>query len=488
MSNSGHALSVFRPALSLSGGVTVGGIQTDIMPHLTVAIPEYLPGEPVPAGGALFIARHLLVRAALLALSLPLLLLWPLWLLLRLFLPRPPHVAPAGRFRYLLGRLLTARPDPGPAPGLTLPARLSLLSSLLLRWNLVALSGLAWHLDTLLYGRRLAATRIQRPLFELSAARSGSTQLARYIEADPRICAPNLMQIVLPYRWLWALVPATIGRLVTDAQVRGAVERLFPDVYLERHELDPFCTDTFEIPVQMLHLGDIAMCLGPDELQWLTPARITDANRDFWTGDFLDFIDAIGRKTLLHRALQTGGPPAEPPILMIKGHFLAVAPLLEQRYPDARFLTMIRTPEKRIQSVINFHRCQPIDPLMGALPWPWLIQYAMEEEPRYCDGELRWHGQPPPPGGVRCLIRFDDYLRDLEGTMQTVYRTCMAQTQLPPHISTVHAARHRTDYRIDRSLIQLSLPPDAIRARLPAYIDWCRAQRADPAPAHARRS
>ena len=75
-------------------------------------------------------------------------------------------------------------------------------------------------------------------------------------------------------------------------------------------------------------------------------------------------------------------------------------------------------------------------------------------------------------GPQRCVVRFDQYLRDLEGTMRTVYRECLGR-ELSPHVPRTHAARLRSNYSVDRSLTQLGVDESALKQRLAAYCRWC---------------
>lgn len=443
----------------------------------TPPIPEHLPGEPVrrPLSGprlGLELVRRLLVLLLSAALCLP---LWAIYLPLRLFLPRPPVIPSPARARRLLGALVTA---PVPAPGLSPGARAALILETLRRLAVAPVFGLGWMADPILYGRRLRAIRVEAPLFELSASRSGSTQLARYVEEDPRVVAPSALQFGFPYLWLWRLAAGPLGGLVSRAWVERTLAASFPPEWLERHELDPFRTDTFEVPVLMRYQwSDLFCTLGPDAMRdELWPGRLpeTPGARAVWEEDFLDFLDGIARKTLLFAA---PGPDGSPRRLMIKGHFLAVAEALERRYPDGRFLTVLREPEKRLQSVINFHRCHGTDAAFGPYPWAWVVARALEAEPDYDETERLFFCREARSS--RTAVRFDAYVRDLEGTLRAVYRDWL---DLPPPaaLPSVHAERRRTQYRVDRSLEQLGVDLEALRRRMEPYERW---RRSLPAPA-----
>lgn len=430
-------------------------------------LPDHLPGEPPlrswsPVAVALELLRKVVVLVLALAVGLP---LWPIYLALRLFLPRPPNLPSAARVRRLLRLLVVERP---PAPGLSAVARAAIALTVLTRQATLPWFGLAWYLDDLLYGRRTRQVRIQEPLIEISAARSGSTQLAHYLEDDPHIVAPSLLQTIYPYLWLWKLASVTLGRLLSPDRVREIVEKQFPPAYVQRHELDPFRTDTFEMMFILRQLGEVSAYLGPRvTLEDMHVGRLPPGGHPMWEDDLLRFMDALGRKVLLHARSQPGVGERR---LMIKGHFLMVADALEHQYPDARFLTVIRAPDKRLQSIINYNRSHPSEPLFGAYPWPWLIQHSLIVETDYCESEMAWFSRAD--GARRCVVSFDDYVRDLEGTMRRVYRECLDMDALPPHVPTTHAPRVRTNYLIDRSLEQLGVDVAAFNARLQPYIQW----------------
>ncbi|HND33736.1 MAG TPA: sulfotransferase, partial [Myxococcota bacterium] len=401
-------------------------------------------------------AKRFLALLLLGSLALPLLLPY---LLLRPWMGRPPHVPTTARFLWFLGRILGERPPSGP-----LGPRLRL--ALLLMWAqqlcLVPLFSMAWYLDRLLYGRLLDAQTIVAPFFELSAARSGSTQLAHHLEEDPHFVAPNIMQFLFPYLWLWKLAPRTVGRLFTKEQIQNFALRQVPEVYLERHELDPYCTDTFEVPFLALHLGALSMGLGAEVMKLTLSATVQSPwNRAIWEQDLPDYIESLGKKLLLWRG--------EPCRLMIKGHFLGSAEALERRFPDALFLTMIRDPAKRIQSTLNFHRCQPGDSLVGPPRWAELVAYDLPEEIAYCKLEQSWFMSGDTK--KKMVVRFEDYRRDLPGSLRRVYQELLQQPERAQPVA--HTARKRSGYSVDRSLEQVGVDPAELEKVLATYRQWC---------------
>ncbi len=440
---------------------------------VTTEIPEHLPREPeLPRTSLATRAARLLRHAvATLLVALLTLWLWPVYLVLTaLYGGWAPNVP---RLRQVVRYLRTTWTVEPPAPGLTAYERLWLTVSILRLVATVPLFGVAWLLDEVLYGRQLRAVRVAAPLIEISAARSGSTQLARYLEEDPHLVATPLIQCMFPFLWAWRLAPRTLGRFITKEQVTERVLGSLPDSMRERHEGEPFRSDTFEIPFLSRHLNHLSLRLGPEVMaQDFAFAALAPHNRELWEHDFVAVFDRVARKTLLNT---DPGPDGEPRRLFVKGHFLCAAGFLARRYPDAIFLTMIREPAPRLQSAVNFLRTTPFDEAMGGpAPWAWLGAALAKSEVAYCEIEQEWFTREPGPR--RCVIRFAEYVRDLEGTMTRVYRECLDTPALPPWVPRAHAPRKRHGYTYDRPLAAVGVDEDALNRRLAPYIEWCRAR------------
>jgi hypothetical protein len=192
-------------------------------------------------------------------------------------------------------------------------------------------------------------------------------------------------------------------------------------------------------------------------------------NRHLWEQDFINLLDRIARKTLVHAG---PGPDGQARRFFVKGHFLCAADALARKYPDARFLTMIREPAPRLQSAVNFLRAQPFESGLGPPPWRWLGISIANSEAAYCEIEQEWFTREPGPR--RCVLRFEEYKRDLEGTMNRAYNECLDTPTLPPHVPTRHAPRERKNYLLNRSLEQVGIDEAALNDRLADYIAWCR--------------
>jgi hypothetical protein len=432
-------------------------------------IHEHLPGEPVlerasAATRALRLLLRALVTLLLAALTAP---LWPAYLLLAALYGRAPNVP---RLRQV-ARYLRMTWRELPPPGLTLDERAWMSLSILRLAATIPVFGVAWLLDELLYGRQLRAVKVVAPLIEISAGRSGSTQLARYLEEDPQLVAPPMIHCLFPYLWAWRLVPRTLGRLVSVEQVRERMLGSMPPSMRERHEADPFRSDTFDIALLGRHLNHLSLRLGPEAMaDDFAFGALAPHNRALWEEDFVRLFDGVARKTLLHAG---PGPDGAPRRIFIKGHFLCAADFLARRYPDAIFLTIIRDPAPRLQSTVNFLRTTPFDESMGGpAPWAWLGAAIEKSETAYCEIEQDWFTREPGPR--RCVVRFADYVRDLEGAMTQIYRECLDITTLPPWVPRTHTARKRHGYTYDRSLAAVGIDEAALEQRLAPYIAWCR--------------
>jgi hypothetical protein len=430
-------------------------------------IPEQLPGEPprrqATSGIALIIAKKVLWLLVMCVLMPP---FWLIYLPLRLLLGRPPSVPSFAQLRRYLGKTWT---EQAPPPGIALSVRIRLFLELLRAGLCAPLTGLAWFLDDILYGRQLRKVSLTAPLFEISATRSGSTQLGHYLAEDPPIIAPMWLQTMFPYLWLWKLVSATLGRAVSRQRVRDKIQAAVtsPD-FLQRHEYDPFRIDTLDIPFYILHLNAYARALGPATLRDdFSFGALAAHNRTLLEQDFVRYIDGLGRKAVLFAG---PGPDGKPRRLLLKGHFLASADALERRYPDARFLTILREPVARIQSAVNFVAVTPDMMGLGPAPWSWCAEGVVQAEIDYCNLEMAWYRRK---GARRCTVRFPDYVKDLEGTLRKIYRECLDRDELPPHLPRLHEKRQRTNYRVNRSLAQLGVDEGELKERLKEYMAWC---------------
>lgn len=383
----------------------------------------------------------------------------------------PPHQFRPRDVLRLMATALTARP---PAPGIPPLTRAWILVRLWQGAALIPMHGLAWFLDEVLFRGALASRRVESPLVLLSAARSGSTQIAHYLEDDPSLVAPSLLQAMFPYLWLWRLGRGPLGRVIGRDRVVAFLAARVTEEYLERHEFAPFRSDTLEVGFYMPRLLGLTPLLGPAAaLRELDCRRRSSESIRLWNEEFPRYVDGLGR-----RALAFSGGDAAKHRLFIKGHFLGAADALARLYPDARFLNVLRDPIKRIESTINHLHGNPIDEAVGAVPWTWLGQWLTEDQSNYCEVELAWFSRPDGPR--RTTLQFTDYVADLEGTMALIYRECLDQSVVPPHVPRQHPPRQRSGYRVARTLEEVGIDREQVARRLADYQEWVSASSAPP--------
>jgi len=410
----------------------------------------------------LFVPR-LIALFLLSAFTLP---LWLLYWLGQLIWYRPPNVPRADQVRRYLSLTWTVQP---PDPGLPFFARVWITLSIYQKWILTPVLGLAWLVDEMLYGRTLDEVEVHAPFFVISAGRSGSTQITRYLEADPSLEAPNIIQCMFPYLWLWRLAPRTIGRLISPEKVRQRIQATMPPELWERHEADPFKVDTFDGAFYSFHMNQLALSLGPETaVSDFNLARFEDYDRQTKERDFVDLVDRLARKTLLNAGTAPEGLPRH---FLLKGHFLYAAQALSERYPDACFLTVIREPASRLRSAVNYMRVNPSDPVLGPTPWTWLGMGLSQTETDYCIAEMAWFTEET--AARCCVIRFTEFVSQLRPAMEKVYRCCFESAELPAHIPSTHPPRERKHYSVNRSLGEIGIDEAAYRERLKKYIEWC---------------
>jgi len=441
--------------------------------HDLASIPERLEGEPARNQPSAAKTATVLVRQ-LFQIALALILapvLWPLYLVPRLVYGKAPILPSTRQLWRYLRRSWT---EVAPPPGIPLSLRIRMTLEVLRLGLMGPLPGLAWYLDELLYGRQLDAVRVMEPIIELSAARSGSTQMARYLEEDPHIVTTSMVECLFPYLWLWRIAPATVGRVMTRERVEKANLDFVGPLFIERHEADPLASETFDILFYAHHLNGYGRLLGPRMLREdCSFADVYEPDPALWERDFVNLVDRLARKSLLRAGPAPDGGPRR---YFIKGHFIVAAPALERQFPDARFLVMARGAVPRLQSVINFLAVAPELLGMGHAPWPWLVEGMVPSELRYNELEKNWITTSK---ARICVIRFEDYVRDLPGTMRRVYRACLDR-EPPPQVPLTHAKRKRTGYSIDRSLTQLGLDEGRLAEQVADYERWRATLAAEP--------
>jgi len=375
----------------------------------------------------------------------------------------PPHIPYVEEsLRTLKLCLLAENPD---NPHLPFYIRLWIFAQVLNKIIWIPLGGMSYFLDEFLYGKQMRDVKIIHPLFEISSARSGSTQMARYLEQDESLTGPNVFQIMFPYLWAWKLSNATLGRMFSKEQIEEKMLGILPEAVKQKHEMSFFGIETYEITFLMSHLRAFSMGLGPyaHQSEWCFGSIPSmDYN---WNINFPKYVDHMARKHMIFHNNENGKKR-----LFIKGHFLGGATALHKKYPDADFFTVLRPPHLVCQSMINFTQSFEMDPVIGRIPWKYNIIYVTLDQIRYCKEEKEWYEKED--GANKLILRFSDYVNDLEGTMKVIYQHCMNGKPVPDNIPKEHPPRDRKNYLMNRSLEEMGISEKGLREELEDYYEW----------------
>jgi omega-hydroxy-beta-dihydromenaquinone-9 sulfotransferase len=252
-----------------------------------------------------------------------------------------------------------------------------------------------------LYGRSVAATVVEPPLFILGLPRSGTTHLQRLLAADDRFATPTLYQTNYPHSFLsteahlrglvTAWLPRTrpMDRMTQAADVPGEDERALS--LLTR--CSPYLGRTFPRHRHRYRRHLTFREASPEEL-----AR--------WKGAFVWFLKKLTWR--YRRPLVLKSPP----------HTARVRLLLEL-FPDARFLHIHRHPYSVFQSAYGlrsgFYHWDRLQLQVPHDPEHALIQLHREYYDALFDDRSRI------PAGRYYAVCFEDVERDPIGQLRAAY-------------------------------------------------------------------
>mmetsp|Transcript_13973 Transcript_13973/g.30430 ORF Transcript_13973/g.30430 Transcript_13973/m.30430 type:complete len:478 (-) Transcript_13973:524-1957(-) len=422
--------------------------------------PAYANSDP----GILSLSIYLIKVLLLTLLSMP---FWFLTGILSLLYGRPPKmVFPSQTWRYLR-YTIECKED------LSFSARLDLMMTIILHSVTSPVSGFCWLVDEILYGKQLNSMNIVKPLFVLSAYRSASTEMARTLAKDTqRFVAPNAIMCAFPYLWLWKLITCIVGddSGISKEEANGYLNKNFSKESLERHDNDHFAIDTFDGYFLSSHLNGVAFQLGPDVIvKEFNSAQSEEHNQYLFEYCFVEHVDRIARKALLFNGATCSSRDRS---FLLKGHFLLSAGALQRKYPDARFLTVLRDPLDRLRSGIN-HMAVNATLWQGKSPrWDWLSVAFQQIEVAYCEREMEWYND----GSVdvhkcRLAVKFNRLIDDFHKTMKGVYRYLLEskESEVPHYALPSKVSKH---YTVNQSLKELGVDEAEFKRQLVDYYAW----------------
>ena len=339
-------------------------------------------------------------------------------------------------------------------------------------------SGFCWLLDEILYSKQLNTTIITKPLFVLSAYRSASTSVARTLATDTsHFIAPTAIMCAFPYLWLWKLVTYIVGDGITKEEANTKLNSKFTKESLERHDNNHFAIDTFDGYFLGSHLNGLAYHLGPDVMvKELNNALFEEYNRNLFEKKFIEHVDRIARKTLLFNGVVPS--QVDERCFLLKGHFLQSANALQRKYPDARFLTVLRDPLDRIQSGVN-HMAVNATLWQGKpVRWDWLAEAYQQIEVSYCEREMEWYKDcSTDEQKHRLPIKFEAFVKQHDKTMKSIYRDLLQYSDGDiSDFESIPSKKGPKHYTINRSLKELGVDEAGLKLQLSDYYDWMKKQ------------
>ena len=402
----------------------------------------------------------------------------PLYIIGLFIWGRPPTISPWSRFyTYFIAILTEGKPEEG------IPFTNRILLFLIVFDYLIKspIRGVAWFLDEVFYSA-YHKCEIKDPLFFISAARSGSTQLAGYLEDDKQnFIAPMIIEAMFPYIWAWRTI-APIFSMIGLKKYFETPTSYFGKEMKKRHNSNLFRTETWEIALGQAHMTLASFFLGSSFMKWgfLNSALQDQPVDKEFCKLFIEFNDCIMKKVMYHRGLSKQR-------LLIKGHLLIVARELEQRYDGAKFLTMVRNPVERFGSFINFVKVISADGPMrrhyGLTPITWRVirEFIIESQIYYCGDEMIFYNQSETNTKNKLAISFATYVKDLAGTIQRVYSflNIPVSAELSSKAAALQNSSHDRakrkityDPKYNRSLSSLGVDEEKLKEYLSDYINW----------------
>jgi hypothetical protein len=257
--------------------------------------------------------------------------------------------------------------------------------------------------QTAIYGRRVARTRIQNaPVFIIGHWRSGTTLLHELLIRDPRHAFPTTYECLVPHHFLisrswapkvlWWLMPS---RRPMDNMAAG----------WDRPQEDEFalCLMGQPSPYQRIAFPNRPLANGSGDLRQLTPRA-----QKRWKATFLRFMREL---TLVNagRRLILKSPP----------HTCRVETLLEM-FPDARFIHVVRNPYAVFPSTVNlweslyrYHGLQrpTFEGLEESVLDTYVTMFDRVEDGKKLLAPDRFYE-----------IRYEDLLRDPAGQLRQMYQ------------------------------------------------------------------
>jgi len=339
-------------------------------------------------------------------------------------------------------------------------------------------NGVCWYIDELLYSS-YHKVNIGKPVFMITAHRTGSTQLSDYLQDDTEnFIAPTVAEAMFPYIWVWKIfVPIAIllglNKHLCNLNIWG------PESF-KRHGTVLMKTDTWDSLARFWHFGVFGLYLGSSFLSWGFSFIKSDdpiyTNEAFFQS-FVPFTNCVMKKVMYYR-----GKPNQR--MFIKGHFLVNAETLQHQYPKCKIFAVIRNPVDRFCSCINMIKAVaedgPGSTQYGLFPTAWKVirDHVICTQVLYCEQEMSFYKEP---ADNKLVIPFTMYVNNLNSTLQSIYSFCDIPIPDDVMLNAVKAQNTTHDYtklkasynpKFNKSLASIGVNEKELRERLSDYTEW----------------
>ena len=406
---------------------------------------------------------------------------FPLYLLGLSIWGRPPIISPWSRFvKYFIASFTAGRSDEN-IPFTNRVSVFLIVFSTLLK---VPVNGICWFIDELLFSKYHEVT-IKEPVFFISGTRTGSTQLAHYLEDDKiNFIAPTLEEILFPFIWFWKFVVPVLKvarkfntrkKVKADENFTSPVKEIF-----KRNDFDMSKTPTFEVSVGVWHFRTQSIYLGVDFMKWgFAAVNLIDKPTDKQLhSSILQLCDSTLKKVIYFRGSSMQR-------VLVKGHFLILANQLTQHYKGAKFFTVVRDPLTRFRSSINFLKvvnkedCTNSGFALCPTTWKVIRDYVVDVQTIYCLEEKLFYEEKSQHN--KLVIPFNKFVNNLSATLESIYSFC--NIPIPSHVltnavkiqkTTHNREKRRASYdpKYNRTLSSLGVDEEKLRDQLSDYYQW----------------
>ncbi len=269
---------------------------------------------------------------------------------------------------------------------------------------LTPINDLLAGLQHLIFGRRIAKTRIDTPpIFIVGHWRSGTTLLHELLVTSPQFACPNTFQCFAPSHFLLSeALMVRLGGFLLPKQ--RPMDNMHAGWKLPQE--DEFALMNLGVPSPYLRIAFPQS--QPKLLQYLDMQGLSDDELEHWKSTFLWFLRVVtyhygGKQLILKSPTHTGR-----------------IGLLHAMFPDAKFIHLVRSPEKLHPSTKRLWRSlEHVQGLHASPSEEETDRYVVECMHRMYDRFEADRAQIP--GHQIIDVRYEDLAADPYGTVRHVY-------------------------------------------------------------------